>query len=241
MKTRVAVMLALLPVLFWGISLPLPAAEADDRDAIFERFPGLTDNNLRPTPIPGLYEMVLDGRVLYVSADGRYVLQGDLFDVDEEVNLTESSRSTARLDAVNSVSESSMIVFEPENALHTITVFTDIDCGYCRKLHRQIGEYNAEGIRVRYLFFPRSGPNTESWAKADHVWCAADRNTAMTRAKAGEDVVSDDCGATPVDQHYKLGKTLGIRGTPAIITESGDLIPGYIPPADLVGYFNGET
>ncbi|MDJ0927487.1 MAG: thioredoxin fold domain-containing protein [Gammaproteobacteria bacterium] len=241
MKTRYATLLALLPVLVWGISVPLSADEADDRDAIYERFPGLDDSNLRPSPVRGLYEMVLDGRVLYVSADGRYVLQGDLFDVDEEVNLTETRRSAARLDAVSSVSESSMIVFEPENALHTITVFTDIDCGYCRKLHRQMDEYNAEGIRVRYLFFPRSGPDTESWSKADNVWCAADRNTAMTRAKAGENVVSDECGVTPVDQHYQLGKMLGIRGTPAIVTESGDLIPGYIPPPELVGFLNGET
>ena len=219
------------------------AADADEAKArILEQFPELTADNLTPTPMEGLYQISMGGRVAYVSADGRYLIQGDLFDVEAEVNLTEQSRIQARLDAVNAVSESSMIVFEQPAAVHTVTVFTDIDCGYCRKLHRQIADYNAEGIRVRYMFFPRSGPNTDSWFKADNVWCADDRNSAMTRAKAGETIESDDCGATPVDQHYQLGQDLGIRGTPAIITDGGQLIPGYVPPSELLGLLNeGES
>lgn len=241
MNTGRIVAAALVPSLFLPVGQPLGAAESGAALAgIFERFPGLDEDDLQKTPVAGLYQMTLDGRVLYVTDDGRYVIQGDLYDVDAETNLTEQSRIEARLAAVNDVAESSMIVFEPEQASHTVTVFTDIDCGYCRKLHRQIDDYNAEGIRVRYLFFPRSGPNTPSWSKADEVWCAEDRNSALTRAKAGETVESEDCGATPVDRHYRLGQSLGIRGTPAIVTDSGELIPGYIPPAELLSYLEDE-
>ncbi len=115
-------------------------------------------------------------------------------------------------------------------------MFTDIDCGYCRKLHREIADYNDKGIRVRYLFFPRSGPATASWFKAEEVWCAEDRNSALTTAKAGGMVESDDCGATPVPQHYELGRTFGIQGTPAIIADTGELIPGYVSAAELSRY-----
>ncbi len=212
----------------------------DPRAAIFQRFPELSEDSVRSTPIPGVYELSLGGRIAYISADGRYLLQGDLFDVDSEANLTEARRGSARLAAIDDISEGSMIIFGPKTAPHTVTVFTDVDCGYCRKLHRQIKDYNAEGIRVRYLFFPRSGPDTPSWFKAEQVWCAADRNEALTRAKAGENIRSEDCGPTPVEQHYRLGQSLGIRGTPAIITERGELIPGYVPPADLLEYLESE-
>lgn len=228
----------LAPAVVLAMALPFAVGAADNDDAttawIAERFPELDVDSVRPTPIPGIYEIRVGERVAYVTEDAKYMIQGDIYDLETEENLTEQRRADARVDAVNAVGESSMIVFEPDGPTeHTITVFTDIDCGYCRKLHREIAEYNEQGFRVRYMFFPRSGPNTESWAKADNVWCADDRNTALTQAKRGETVDSDDCGLTPVDQHYKLGVAMGIRGTPAILTDSGALVPGYIPADDL--------
>ena len=143
----------------------------------------------------------------------------------------------ARLSTIDAVGSGNMIVFEPEEATHTITVFTDIDCGYCRKLHRQIESYNELGIRVRYMFFPRSGPETSSWFKAEQVWCADDRNTALTLAKSGAVLESEEgCGETPVAQHYELGRSIGISGTPAIIVDTGELIPGYVSPNELLKY-----
>lgn len=229
----------LKPAILLAMALPfvVGAAENDDDDKaawIAAQFPELEIDSIRPSPIPGIYEIRVSERVAYVSEDARYMIQGDIYDLETEENLTEQRRADARVDAVNAVGETSMIVFEPEGAAqHTITVFTDIDCGYCRKLHREMSDYNEQGFRVRYLFFPRSGPNTESWVKADNVWCADDRNDAMTRAKRGEKVESEDCGATPVDQHYRLGVGLGIRGTPAILTDDGTLVPGYVPADDL--------
>jgi thiol:disulfide interchange protein DsbC len=224
-------------------SFSLPALASDESEAqirarLAEQFPELSVEGLRPSPIDGLYEVRLGAQLAYVSADGQYLLQGDIYEVATRANLTEASRTLARAASVNSLGESSMIIFGAAQSAHTVTVFTDIDCGYCRKLHRQIADYNEAGIRVRYMFFPRSGPNTESWSKADSVWCAADRNVALTSAKAGEvpAPAAKDCGTTPVAKHYELGQSFGIRGTPAIITATGELIPGYVPPEELLEY-----
>jgi len=215
------------------------ADEAEDMERILEAFPELDATDVRPAPVPGMYEISLGSQVGYISADARYLIQGDLYDVEAEQNLTEGRRMAARLSTIDAVGSGNMIVFEPEEATHTITVFTDIDCGYCRKLHRQIGGYNELGIRVRYMFFPRSGPETSSWFKAEQVWCADDRNTALTLAKSGGVLESEEeCGATPVAQHYELGRSIGISGTPAIIVDTGELIPGYVSPNELLKYLD---
>lgn len=225
-------LVVLIPAVF---ALSGPVA-ADDQDKIMAAFPELSAESISPSPIPGLYQVMMNGQVSYVTGDGRYLIQGDVFDVAEERNLTEEIRGKARSAAIEAVTADQMIVFGPENAEHTVTVFTDIDCGYCRKLHREIADYNDSGIAVRYLFFPRSGPNTASWSKAENVWCSGDRNDAMTKAKAGLPVESEECSPTPVRQHYQLGRSIGIRGTPAIIVEDGEMIPGYVPADDLLGY-----
>jgi len=212
-------------------ALPVLAEEVPAELAAM--FPGLTAPQVRLAPVPGFYEVRVGAQILYVTTDGRFLIQGELFDVASETNLTEQRRASARAESVNEAGEATMIVFAPENYQHTITVFTDIDCGYCRRLHREINDYLALGIRVRYLFFPRSGPGTESWTKAQQVWCSPNRQDAMTRSKMGEVLVVPPCNPTPIQGHYDLGRDLGIRGTPAIISDNGDLIPGYMPAAEL--------
>lgn len=212
------------------------AAEPDPRELIVQKFPGITVQQVTPSPIAGLFEVRMGPQVAYVSADGNFLVQGDIYDLRNERNLTEARRSGVRLDAMDDLGESSMVIFAPAKYDHTISVFTDVDCGYCRKLHRQIEDYNARGIRVRYLFFPRSGPNTASWEKAEAVWCSDDRNDALTRAKRGEAVSAAPCAPTPVAQQFELGRQFGIQGTPAIITDTGELIGGYVPPDELAAY-----
>jgi thiol:disulfide interchange protein DsbC len=141
---------------------------------------------------------------------------------------------------VGALPEGGMIVFGKPNLAHTITVFTDVDCQWCRQLHSQIDEYNKLGIRVRYLAYPRSGPDTESWTKAEAVWCAKDRNAALTRAKLGKSVDSSACAA-PVAQHYALGRQMELSGTPGLILESGELVPGYMPPKSLLEAIEAEA
>ena len=230
--------LCLLPLtLIWGV---VQADEKDDlaRQKIIEQYPELSATEILPMPVEGLYEIRIGAQVSYVTGDGRYLIQGDIYDVETDKNLTELRRTSVRLDSIEDLGESSMIVFDSEDVKHTITVFTDIDCGYCRKLHREIDVYNALGIKVRYMFFPRSGPQTESWFKAENVWCSEDRNSALTQAKAGAVVESHECALTPVAQHYMLGKSFGIRGTPAIIADTGEMIGGYVSPQELLEYLS---
>jgi thiol:disulfide interchange protein DsbC len=156
-----------------------------------------------------------------------------MYEVETRNNLTEAGRADGRRKALAKLDERDMIIFTPTKVKHTITVFTDVDCGYCRKLHDEVEELNKLGVRVRYLAYPRSGPNTEDWSKMEAVWCAKDRKAAITQAKRGENVKSPQCGATPVAKQFELGEQLGVRGTPAIFTARGDYIGGYLPPDKL--------
>jgi len=214
-----------------------PSAEV--REAIAAKVPGAKAEDIRSSPIPGLYEVALGAYIVYVSADGKFLFDGDLYDVGSRENVTEARRSKARAQALAAMDESQMIVFSPAVVKHTINVFTDIDCGYCRKLHGEINKLTDLGVRVRYLAYPRSGPGSESWGKAEAVWCAKDRREAITRAKKGEVIPrAADCKDPPIEKEFELGEDMGVRGTPAIITENGDYIGGYMPPAKLAEYLD---
>jgi thiol:disulfide interchange protein DsbC len=240
----------LVTLLLASIAVPAFAADAttgtataaDPAKAIAAKLPGVDPTSIKAAPIPGVYEVGMGANIAYVSGDARYLLRGDLIDLDSDVNLTEQSRSRARVDQLAGLGEDNMIIFGPaaKDAKYEITVFTDLDCGYCRKLHSEIAQLNSMGVRVRYVFFPRSGPDSVSWKKAEDVWCAADRRSAFTAAKAGQAVQSEDCGPTPVSEEWEMGQAFGVRGTPAIITEQGSLIAGYLPPPQLVARLDSE-
>jgi thiol:disulfide interchange protein DsbC len=216
---------------------PAPATKADPRAAIVNKITGLKLEDVRMTPVNGIYEITRGSEVSYTSSDGRYVILGDMIDVDSDSNISENRRRGIRQRLIDTVPESEMLVFSPKDPKYTITVFTDIDCGYCRRLHSQIAEYNRLGIRVRYLFFPRSGPDTDSWHKAEAVWCSSNRNDALTRAKGGEIIKAPDCHANAiVARDYELGHKIGVEGTPAIVMASGEMLPGYASPAELAKY-----
>jgi thiol:disulfide interchange protein DsbC len=218
-------------------SAPNPAAAAvpaDVRARVVAKLHGATPNDVAPSPIPGIYEVTMGGLIAYVTEDGKYLLSGNVYDLDSQVNLTASRRNAARAKALAAVSESQMIVFGPPNAKMTVTVFTDVDCGFCRKFHSQIAEVNKAGVRVRYMLYPRTGPGTESWKKAEQVWCSADRRDALTRAKKGEPLKAKECGDGAIKAQYDLGSDLGVEGTPAVFTQNGDYIGGFLTPDELV-------
>ena len=222
---------------FLGASLSsLSLAEADTREAITKAlggiFPGVTPTEINPSPMAGVSEVLIGPRLFYISNDGKYLLQGSLIDMATRTDISEERRNGLRLAAINELGEEKMIVFPAKDARHTITVFTDIDCGYCRKLHDEIAQYNDKGITVRYLAFPRAGVGSASYNKAVSVWCEKDKQSAMTRSKAGEDLPKAECD-NPVKEEYELGQMIGVTGTPALILEDGAMLPGYIPPARL--------
>lgn len=214
------------------------AAGADDElEAVQAKisglFPEIKAEHVFPSPIDGWYTIRKGAIVAYVSADGRYLMQGDLIDIDEQVNLTEESRNVARSEMLADYPEDQMIVFTPEDKKYSVSVFTDIDCTFCRRLHSQIDDYLARGIEVRYLLYPRNGPTSPSWTKAEQVWCADDRNQALTMAKQDKDFETHSCNPAPVSTHYAMGQDVGLTGTPALVFEDGTLVSGYLPPEQL--------
>jgi len=222
-----------LAILVAPLASHADGSNPDPRAVIANKVPGTKLEDVHATPIPGVFELMRGTDAAYVSADGKYAIAGDLYDLASNNDLTDVQRRDVRLKLLGDIPESQMVIFGPKDARHTVTVFTDVDCAYCRKLHSQIADYNRLGIRVRYVFYPRSGPNTESWTKAEQVWCSPDRNDALTRAKRGEALKAKVCPNTPVAREYALGQKFNLQGTPAIVLANGDMLPGYVSPTEL--------
>lgn len=227
-----------LASLFTAVSFSAQADDAVVREAINKLVPNASIDAIAESALPGFYEVSLGGQLVYVSTDGRYLVQGNVYDIENKVDLTEQKRNGARQAALAEIPRDKRIIFEPREVKHRITVFTDIDCGYCRRLHQEMADYNARGIAVDYLFYPRAGIGSESFQKAVNVWCAPDRNAAMTRAKAGETLEKRECD-NPIAADFQLGQKIGLTGTPALIAEDGTLLPGYMPADALLQRLDG--
>jgi thiol:disulfide interchange protein DsbC len=190
-------------------------------------------DNIRPAPIAGFYEVTLSGQVVYVSGDGKYLIQGMILDIPSKLDLTEQRRSELRRGLLANAPVSQRIVFKPKGDVkHHIAVFTDIDCGYCRELHKHMTEYNDRGIQIEYLMFPRAGVGSDSYRKAVATWCAKDQQAALTGAKAGEDPGNATC-INPIEAQYTLGQQMGVTGTPTLVFPDGSVSPGYVTPDQL--------
>lgn len=203
------------------------------RETVSERFAEISPEEIFESPIEGWYTIRKGAIIAYISGDGRYLLQGDLIDLEDNSNLSEQSRNEARVAMLSAVSTDQLIVFSPEVVEHAVSVFTDIDCTFCRRLHSQIDQYMEQGIEIRYFLYPRNGPTSPSWAKAENVWCANDRNEALTLAKLDKEYPTRTCDASIVSKHYLIGQDVGLRGTPAIVLHDGTLLSGYMPADKL--------
>ena len=229
--------LSKITLLVTVFSLPAAfAAEPADvqalRKALTERLPKAADATIKQSPVKGLYEVLSGGQVMYMTGDARYVIDGSMFDLEQRRNLTEETRSVVRKQVVDDLGEDNMLVYKPKGETkHTITVFTDIYCPYCQRLHQEMDQYLEQGVKVRYVFLPFKGK--KSFDTSVSVWCADNQNAAMDKAKAGEDIPTKTCD-NPISEHQSLATTLGIRGTPAIMLENGYLNPGYVPADKLV-------
>ncbi len=220
------------------VSLPALAEEESAelqmvRDIVSEHFAEIGPEDVFESPIDGWYTIRKGAIIAYITGDGRYLLQGDLIDLKDNSNLSELSRNDARVKMMTAVPNEDLIVFSPEKVEHTVSIFTDIDCTFCRRLHAQIDQYMAQGIEIRYFLYPRNGPTSPSWAKAESVWCANDRNEALTLAKLDKEYPTRTCDSSIVSNHYAIGQDVGLRGTPAIVLDDGTLFSGYLPPDKL--------
>lgn len=239
----------LIPLVAAIALLVTSGARAADVDPELEKvrakvsglFESIDPEHVGPSPVDGWYTVQKGSIIAYVSADGRYLLQGDLIDLDRQLNLSEQSRTDARRDLVAGLPDEESILFSPAEPQYSVTVFTDIDCTYCRKLHNQIDDYLAQGIAVRYVLYPRNGPASRAWTTSEEVWCASDRNRALTAAKLDRKFETSKCDASMITRHYSLGRDIGLTGTPAIVLEDGTLIAGYLPPAALRARIQGSA
>jgi thiol:disulfide interchange protein DsbC len=218
------------------------ASAADTPEVVIKRAleaarPDVKVESVAPSEVPGLYAVKFgNGPQVYATPDGKFFVLGDLFQVQPRgfVNLAEQKRDGERAKLLATLKPEDMVIFKAKGqAKSVITVFTDVDCGYCRKLHKEVPQLNAMGIEVRYLAYPRAGIGSDSYQKMVTVWCAKDRQAAMTKLKNGEAMPIATCKNNPVSMEYELGDKMGVNGTPALIKPDGELIPGYMPAAEL--------
>lgn len=208
--------------------------DARARSAVAQLNPNAKVDYVGAAPLPGFREVIAGGQLLYISDDGRYLMQGAVLDLDQQQDLMQTSAALAehRRKLIATIPHSEKIVFAPPNPRYTVTVFTDIECGYCRKLHGEIAELNRQGIAVEYLAFPRMGLGSQDHKDMISVWCAPDRKRALTDAKAGKSVPARDC-KNPVTMEFDVGQRIGVSGTPAIYSAEGIQLGGYLPPAAM--------
>lgn len=231
---RRTVQVILLAIILTSISGTLQAKDKFERveERIRELAPSAKSIAVSETRMAGILQVQIEGDIVYATDDGRYLIQGRVIDMDTREDLTEMAKAEVRKELLDDIDVSKQIEFVPEQTTYDLTVFTDIDCGYCRKLHSQMDEYNDQGIAIHYMAFPRAGIGSASYEKFVSVWCADDQQTALTEAKAGAEPEPRQCD-NPIAEQYQLGIALGVTGTPAIMTSDGQLIPGYVPPATL--------
>ncbi|RIZ66958.1 MAG: DsbC family protein [Methylococcales bacterium] len=224
------------------LALTYVTANADEeaiRKALSQAMPNTKVETIKPSVIKGLYEAAIGANIYYVSEDGKYLIQGRLVDIAARKDLTEEKLNGTRKLAIESMGKENMIIFKAKIPKYTVTIFTDIDCGYCRKLHSELDQYTAQGITIQYLFYPRAGKGSDSYNKAVSVWCADDRNAALTAAKKDKSIPVKTCD-NPIDKHMKLAEEFDVKGTPMIVTEKGNILPGYLPAKQLVEALESE-
>lgn len=203
------------------------------RAELVKMIPQAAQAEIIASPVDGIYRLQVQGKYAFAFVSGDFVLLGDLYNTKNLVNVGDQAASERMAQMLEDVPTSKMIVYGPEKPKRHITVFTDIDCGYCRKLHNEMAALNAAGIQVRYLAFPRAGIGSNSHKKYVSVWCNADQQTALTTAKAGGEVEVANCD-NPIAENYNLGMQVGVSGTPTIIFDDGQVTPGYLPSAELI-------
>ena len=224
------------------LALTYVTANADEeaiRKALSQAMPNTKVETIKPSVIKGLYEAAIGANIYYVSEDGKYLIHGRLVDIAARKDLTEEKLNGTRKLAIESMGKENMIIFKAKIPKYTVTIFTDIDCGYCRKLHSELDQYTAQGITIQYLFYPRAGKGSDSYNKAVSVWCADDRNAALTAAKKDKSIPVKTCD-NPIDKHMKLAEEFDVKGTPMIVTEKGNILPGYLPAKQLVEALESE-
>ncbi len=242
---RIYSMLVLLATMGFSTACAAEKSSSEIPSAVLKGLIGVVGDvnkvSVKRIPVAGLYEAAMGEDIFYITADGRYLVMGNIFDLKTRANLTserrdelQQARNPERKKKIDAMNEKDMVVFAPEGETkYTVNVFTDVDCGYCAKIHQEVPKLNEAGVKVRYLAFPRAGVGSPTYKKMVSVWCAEDQQKAMTDVKARRKVKEANCN-NPIEDQYKLGQELGVTGTPALVLSNGELVPGYLPAKRLI-------
>ncbi len=207
------------------------------RHSLAVRMPSLKVDMISATPIPDLYQVIVGSQVVYMDKNAEYMIDGDMINLKTRANYSEKAKSQLRLAAIKHLGEKNMLIYRPKKVDHTITVVTDVNCPYCRRLHSEMPEYMKNNIEVRYIFMPLKGP--ADVRKTESIWCSADPRKALNIAKAGGTIKEKSCAdALSLSKQMATARKLGVRGTPSIILEDGEMLPGYVPVDKLVAVLN---
>ena len=246
MKNKIIMGITLSVFMFGGISVSQAAESGDSAAAKITELKAKLKGKFRSEPtsvkeskLANIFEVMYGTEVVYFSADGKYFLAGDMIELESRENLSEIAKQSVRKDIMQK-QDFKPVVFKAKDEKHKLIVFTDIDCGYCAKLHREMPEINAKGITVEYLMFPRAGLASNSFNKAVSMWCADDQQQSMTDAKERREIESKTC-ENPIEMQYNLGREVGVTGTPALVTATGKLIPGYMPADRLAAALDADA
>lgn len=244
-RTGLHAVLVLVALISGGAATTASAQETpslDELRALIETsLPGIQLTSVADTPIDGLYEAIVNGSIYYIDSSARFLLEGNLIELETRNNLTEARLGTLHMGLLTDLTDEQRLTFEPENPTgRSITVFTDISCGFCRRLHAEIDVLLDAGVAVHYLLFPRSGLGTAGHQALESVWCNDSPTDAMTTAKAGGRVPTANC-TNPIEEHVALAQQVGLRGTPLIYTDSGERIPGYREARELVSMIESSV
>ncbi|MDB4856247.1 thioredoxin fold domain-containing protein [Gammaproteobacteria bacterium] len=219
-------------------SVSVSASQDNIREGLKNILPdGAVIELIEPSPIPGIYAVYYgDLQPIYVTQDGSFFIYGDIYkiNINSISNITEKSVAERRKLILQNIPSEELISFKSSNEQFSVIVFTDVDCGYCRKLHNQIDEYNSLGISINYAAFPRSGIGTSAFTKMVGAWCSDNPKDSMTKLKNNSTLDISFCENQPVSKQYIIGKKLGVDGTPAIFSMDGEIFPGYIEPEELL-------
>jgi thiol:disulfide interchange protein DsbC len=221
--------------LLFGANVDAQPANPQLKSTLQAAFPEIVIDSVQPSPINGLYEVTAGSTIFYSNADGSHIVYGDMLHVKGKdiSNLTENKRKASRAKTVQGISDETTIIYPAKRPKYILTVFTDTDCGYCRRFHQDIAELNKQGVTVRYVAFPREGKNSATYKKMVSIWCSKDRQKAMNDAKNGLPVPAINCDH-PIDMHMEIVETLGLKGTPTLLMSDGTMLPGYLPPPALL-------
>ena len=189
-----------------------------------QRYPATRIDQVVPSPLPGIYEVVMGRNVAFSDAEGRYFIFGHLYDMQSQRDLTaERKEALAKIDWSVLPLENS-IKFVSGKGERVLAVFSDPDCPYCKKVEAELAKLDNVTI---YLFpFPIQSLHPNAVAKSTVIWCAKDRAQTWRDVLAGGKLVGKGDCENPIAANVALAERLGINGTPTLIARDGRLLPG---------------